>query len=795
MKLLEYMMKNRLFFEGAMGTLLQEQGLGAGELPELWNLSRGDAVESIHRRYLDAGCSLLKANTFGANRLKLAGCGHSVQEIVGSAVSHAKRAAADCPRPAFVGMDIGPTGKLLQPLGDLSFEQAYDIFAEMAAAGEQAGADYILIETMGDTYEVKAALLACKEQTNLPVFVTMVFDERGKLLTGGSIEAAVALLEGLGADAVGFNCGLGPVQMEQLLPTLLQTASVPVILNPNAGLPRSENGRTVFDIGPKEFARLMEPMLVQGVQLAGGCCGTTPEHLRELIARCKTIPVTPPEYKEQTLVTSYSHAVRLGGKPVMIGERINPTGKKRLKAALRENDMDYLLREAISEQQHGAHILDVNVGLPEIDEPAVMERAVREIQSVTDLPLQIDTSDPVAMERALRAYNGKAMINSVNGKEESMRAVFPLAKQYGGVVVGLTLDEAGIPDTAEGRVAIARKIIDTAAQYGISKKDIVIDALALTVSSSPDAALVTLETLRRVREELGVGTVLGVSNVSFGLPAREIVNTAFFTLAMQQGLSAGIINPSNLSMTNAYYAYCALCGYDEQCADYIARCADQPAQIAAAPSASGEMSLFDAIVSGLEERSYALAKEKLKTAAPLAVISENLIPALDVVGKRFEAGTLFLPQLLMSAQAAQSAFEAVKSEMGSAETTAEEQKIILATVKGDIHDIGKNIVKVLLQNYGFSVIDLGKDVDPQRIVDTAKAEHVRLVGLSALMTTTVVSMEETIRQLRAQCPDCKVMVGGAVLTQDYADMIGADHYSKDAMGSVHYAQQVFAQGE
>ncbi len=794
MDLMEYLKENRLFFDGAMGTLLQEQGLAAGELPELWNLSHGEVVESIHRRYLDAGCNLLKTNTFGANRFKLAGCGHSVPEIVSSAVSHAKRAVQSCLHPAFVGMDIGPTGKLLKPLGDLSFEDAYDVFAEMAQAGEHAGAEFILIETMGDTYEVKAALLAAKEATSLPVFVTMVFDERGKLLTGGSIEAAVALLEGLGADAVGFNCGLGPVQMKELLPALLQTASVPVILNPNAGLPRSENGQTVFDIGPEEFGALMEPLVRSGVQIAGGCCGTTPEHLRELITCCSDIPVSPPTFKEDTLITSYSHAVRLGEKPVMIGERINPTGKKRLKQALRENDMDYLLREAICEQQHGAHILDVNVGLPELDEPAVMERAVREIQSVTDLPLQIDTSDPVAMERALRTYNGKAMINSVNGKEESMRAVFPLAKKYGGVIVGLTLDEGGIPETADGRVAIAKKIVDTAAQYGIHKKDIVIDALALTISSSPDAALVTLETLSRVRKELGVGTVLGVSNVSFGLPAREIVNTAFFTLAMQAGLSAGIINPSNASMTNAYSAFCALSGYDEQCAEYIARCSGQ-AQSTPAPAVNQEMSLFDAIVNGLEERSFSLAKEQLKTAAPLDIISQNLIPALDVVGKRFEEGTLFLPQLLMSAQAAQAAFEAVKAAMGSAENQAPEDKIILATVKGDIHDIGKNIVKVLLQNYGFAVIDLGKDVGPQRIVDTAKAENIRLVGLSALMTTTVVSMEETIKLLREQCPGCKVMVGGAVLTQSYADMIGADHYSKDAMGSVHYAQQIFSKGE
>ena len=793
MGVLELLGKRIVFFDGAMGTILQQNGLGAGELPELWNLERPDLIEQIHRDYLAAGADIVKTNTFGGNAIKLRGCGHSVQEIVEAAVSHARHAVESCGRDAYVAMDIGPTGKLLRPLGDLSFEEAYEAFKEAAQCGEKAGADLILIETMSDTYEAKAALLAAKENTSLPVFVTMIFDEKGKLLTGGDIAAAVALLEGLGADAIGFNCGLGPEQMRTLFPQLLDCCSIPMIVNPNAGLPRSVDGRTVFDVGPEEFAAVMEELVREGAWLAGGCCGTTPAHIAAMIQRCKTIFPAPLQPKERTVISSYSKAVCFGKRPLLIGERINPTGKSRFKQALRENDMDYILREGIVQQQAGAHILDVNVGLPEIDETAMMCRAVTELQSVVDLPLQIDTSNAETMEQAMRLYNGKPLINSVNGKQESMRSIFPLVKKYGGVVIALTLDESGIPETPEGRLAVAKKIVETAATYGIPKRDIVVDALVMTISAGQEAAAVTLEALRLIENTLGVHTSLGVSNISFGLPQRDNVNAAFFTMALQSGLSAAIVNPNSAAMRKAYDAYCALSGVDQQCMDYIARYSEQPSE--SAPKASGmEMSLGQAIISGLKEGAHAAAEQELLTKEPLAVINESLIPALDRVGKDFETGKLFLPQLLMSADAAKAAFEVVRTKLDSMETSTasvKKDKIVLATVKGDIHDIGKNIVKVLLENYSYDVIDLGKDVPPEKVVEAVVQNEVKLVGLSALMTTTVVNMEETIRELHKNAPDCKVMVGGAVLTQEYADMIHADHYSKDAMDSVRYAHVIF----
>lgn len=794
MNLRELLGKQLLFFDGAMGTMLQQAGLPQGALPECWNHERPEVVLDIHRQYLAAGCHILKTNTFGANALKLRETSYSVEEIIRQGVSLAKQAVAKSGRDGcFVALDIGPSGKLLAPLGDLSFDAAYDLFAEMAAAGETAGADAVLIETMGDTYEVKAAVLAVKEQTSLPVIVTMIFDEHGKLLTGGDIPTVVALLEGLGVDALGVNCGLGPDQMGGLLEQLLACSSLPIAMNPNAGLPHSVDGRTVFDVEPADFAVAMQALAEKGAWLIGGCCGTTPAHLAAMIAACRN--VTPPSVKrnDYTVVSSYAKAVRLGERPVIIGERINPTGKSRFKQALRDGDIEYILREGITQQDNGAHILDVNVGLPEIDEVDCIRRVVRELQGVTNLPLQIDTSDPMAMEQALRLYNGKAMINSVNGKQESMEAVFPLVQKYGGVVVALALDEDGIPPTAEGRLRVAQKIVETAAAYGIDKKDIVVDALTLTVSAEPDAAAVTLESLRLIRERLGVYTVLGVSNVSFGLPQREIINAAFFTMALQNGLDAAIINPNTAAMMKSYDAYCALMGFDDQCAEYIAQYgAQQPTASPAAALLPTQMGLHEAIIRGLKERAFAAAEERVSLREPLAVINEELIPALDEVGKGFEKGTVFLPQLLMSAEAAKAAFAAVKAQLSRAGTApVSREPVILATVKGDIHDIGKNIVRVLLENYGYRVLDLGKDVDPHIIVDTAVAEDIRLVGLSALMTTTVSSMEETIRLLRAAKPDCKVVVGGAVLTPEYADMIDADYYAKDAMATVHYAQQLF----
>lgn len=781
--------RRMIFFDGGMGTLLQANGLGAGELPELWNLQKPELIESIHRRYLEAGADLIKTNTFGANRIKLRGSGHSVEEVVSAAVRLAKKAAEGT--EALVAMDIGPTGKLLKPIGDLEFEDAVSAFTEAAAVGEKAGADLILIETMGDTLECKAAVLAARENTSLPVFATMIVDETGRLLTGGDISAFVALLEGLGVDALGLNCGFGPDQMKRFLPQLLECSSIPVIVNPNAGLPRVVDGENVYDVTPDEFAADMKEMAEGGAWIVGGCCGTTPDYIRAVTRLCRGISPKPIEKKKLTVVSSYSRTVLFGERPVLIGERINPTGKKRLKQALRENDMDYLLREAVTQQNNGAQVLDVNVGLPELDETAVLGRAIREIQGVTDLPLQIDTSSVQAMKAAMRCYNGKPLVNSVNGKEESMRAVFPLVQKYGGVAIALTLDETGIPETAEGRFAVAEKILRTAGEYGLGKKDLVFDPLAMTISAGQQNAKVTLEALRLIRDRLGVHTSLGVSNISFGLPGRDHINAAFFVMAMQNGLGAAILNPGSAAMMDAYHAFCALSGADDRCLEYIGRYPKQEEPKPASP-ADGEAALRESILRGLKDSARSAASALLGQREPLEIINAEMIPALDRVGKDFEKGTLFLPQLLMSAEAAKSAFEVLREKMNESGQTEKKGKVILATVKGDIHDIGKNIVKVLLENYGFDVLDLGRDVAPEKIVETAVEQEVRLVGLSALMTTTVVNMEETIRRLHLAAPGCKVMVGGAVLTQEYADRIHADFYSPDAMGSVRYAQKIFS---
>lgn len=784
-----------IFFDGGLGSLLQERGLKPGELPETWNLTRPEVLYDIHRAYLDAGADIILANTFGANGFKY----DNLEEIVTAAVVNAKKAVADSGRKAYVALDIGPTGKLLKPMGTLDFEECVSIYADVVRYGAKAGADLILIETMSDTYELKAAVLAAKENSNLPVVATVVFDEHHKMLTGATPEVVVALLEGLRVDAIGMNCGLGPKQMKPIFETMARYASIPLVITPNAGLPRSENGKTVYDVGPEEFAEDMEEIINMGAWMAGGCCGTTPAHIKALTERCFGITPKPLTDKDYTIVTSYSTAVELGGRPVIIGERINPTGKSKFKQALRDNNMEYILEEGVKQADSGAHILDVNVGLPEIDEPAMMRRTVYELQSVLPLPLQIDTTDPVAMEQAMRIYNGKPMINSVNGKEEIMHQIFPLVQKYGGTVVGLALDEAGIPDTAEGRLAVAKKIYDTAAQYGIKPKDIVIDALTMTMSTDNNSANITLDTVREIKAH-GGRTVLGVSNISFGLPQREVINSGFFLMAMQAGLSAGIINPNARAMIQAYDTYCVLGGFDSQCMSYIEKYAvAEPTPVAqtvtsvkqAGKAVTGNLSLTDCIVKGLKEQAYKATKDELGTKDTMEIINGELVPALDIVGKGFEKGTVFLPQLLMSAEAAKAGFEAIKEYVSSQGTNQEKKAtIVIATVKGDIHDIGKNIVKVLLENYGYDVIDLGKDVPPETVVDKVIETHAPLVGLSALMTTTVVSMEETIKKLHESAPWCKIMVGGAVLTQEYADMIGADIYGKDAMQSVYYAEEL-----
>lgn len=800
--------KELLFFDGGMGTLLQEKGLAPGELPETWNISRPEVIKEIHKRYIEAGSDIVLTNTFGANALKFHAEGCSLEEIVKTAVNLAKKAAAEADtvssdrsgtagrkRTVYTALDIGPTGKLLKPMGDLDFETAYEAFREVMVWGEEAGADLIHIETMSDTYELKAAVLAAKENTSLPVFATAIFDERRKLLTGADVPSVIALLEGLRVDALGINCGMGPEQMLPVVEEYIKYSSIPVIVKPNAGLPKQRDGHTYYDVSPEEFAGYMGKIVSMGACVIGGCCGTTPDHIQAMTNFCRRLDIIPPSEKNDTIVSSYGQSVFLGKGSKIIGERINPTGKKKFKQALKDHDLEYILREGIAQQDNGAHILDVNVGLPDIDEISMMKETVQALQSVVNLPLQIDTVDAAAMEAALRIYNGKAMVNSVSGKQESMDKVFPLIRKYGGVVIGLTLDEAGIPGDAEGRVRIAERIISEAAKYGIKKKDIVIDALAMTISSEPDGAKVTLETLRRLRDDLNVNTVLGVSNISFGLPARPVVNAAFYTMAMMNGLSAGIINPSSEDMMKAWYAYHALMGLDANCESYIDHYSNvQTANVA--PSENGRktaVSLRESIEKGLKEDAALITAELSETQEPLGIINTELIPALNHVGDGFEAGTIFLPQLLMSAEAAKSAFAILKDKMDkSGEVQEKIGTIILATVKGDIHDIGKNIVKVLLENYSFDVIDLGKDVAPEQIVDMVLDKNVKLVGLSALMTTTVVSMEETIHMLREQAPQCKVMVGGAVLNQEYADMIGADFYGKDAMQSVRYAQELFA---
>lgn len=779
--------KRILFFDGGMGTLLQEQGLQAGELPETWNLKNPEPIIQIHKAYLAAGADIILANTFGANRFKY---GEDLEKIVTAGVANAKKAVAESGKKAYVALDIGSTGKLLKPMGTLDFEEAVGVFAEIIRVGEKAGADLILIETMSDTYELKAAVLAAKENSALPIMATVIFDESKKMLTGASPQVVVSLLEGLGVDALGINCGLGPKQMKEIVKELLKYASIPVIVNPNAGLPRSENGKTVFDVGAEEFAEDMEEIVTMGAWFAGGCCGTTPAHIQAMVEKCKEITPVPITPKNYTFVTSYSTAVELGGRPVIIGERINPTGKSKFKQALRDHNIDYILEEGVKQEDSGAHILDVNVGLPEIDEAAMMETIVYELQSIMPIPLQIDTTNMEAMERALRIYNGKPMINSVNGKAEIMEQVFPLVKKYGGVVVGLALDEDGIPDTTEGRLAIAEKIYQTGEKYGISRKDIVIDALVMTMSTNNESAKITLDTVKEITAR-GGKTVLGVSNISFGLPQRELINAAFFTMAMNNGLSAGIINPNAKAMRQAYDTFCVLGGYDAQCMNYIENYAVTDAPNVAAKPAAAKLNLTDSIIKGLKDQAYRATEEELKTKEPMEIINGELVPALDVVGQGFEKGTMFLPQLLMSAEAAKAGFEAIRQYVQShGEAQEKKATIVIATVKGDIHDIGKNIVKVLLENYGYEVIDLGKDVPPEKIVETVVDKHAPLVGLSALMTTTVVNMEESIKELHKEAPWCKIMVGGAVLTQEYADMIGADFYGKDAMQSVYYAERL-----
>lgn len=788
MNIRDFIKNNIVYLDGGMGTLLQKSGLQPGELPEHWNISHPEVIREIHKNYYDSGSNVVNTNTFGANTLKFSI--DELDEIICHAVKNADEArkASSGEQEKFIALDVGPTGKLLKPLGDLDFEDAVKIFAETIRLGVKYGVDLITIETMNDSYETKAAVLAAKENSDLPIIVTNAYGENGRLMTGANPAVMAAMLEGMGVDAIGANCSLGPKQLMDVMDELLKYCSVPVAFKPNAGLPKSDGKVTYYDVDADEFAQDIKLSVENGVRIVGGCCGTTPEYIKKVCELTRGMKPKEIEKKTYSVCTSYNKAVFFGEKPILIGERINPTGKKRFKQALLENDIGYILQEAVNQQAKGVHVLDVNVGLPGIDEAQMLTTSVCELQCVTDLPLQIDSSDPVAMESALRRYNGKAMINSVNGKEENMNAIFPLVKKYGGFVVALTLDEKGIPSTVEGRMKIARKILLTAALYGINKKDIIFDPLAMTVSADKMSAVTTLETVKKITEQLGCNTSLGVSNVSFGLPSRELVNAAFFTTAMENGLSAAIMNPYSARMMEAYYSFNVVKGLDDNCMDFINFASQQEVQ----PTVKHESSLTlkEAIEKGLKEKSSEITTAMLRENAPLDIVNSHVIPALDDVGKRFEEKKLFLPQLLMSAEAAKASFEVIKAAMAADGNSVKKGNIVIATVHGDIHDIGKNIVKLLLENYGYNVIDLGKNVPPETVLNAVIENNAPLVGLSALMTTTVPAMEETVKLVKEKAPWCKTVVGGAVLTQDYADKIGADKYAADAMESVRYAETV-----
>lgn len=802
MKLLDYMKDNIVYLDGGMGTLIQEAGLPAGEYPENWNITHPEVIEEIHRSYFDAGSNIVNTNTFGANSLKFSN--EKLKEIIKSAIENASRArkSSKGSQEKYIALDIGPCGKLLKPYGDLAFEDAVELFAEIVRAGDSTEVDLIFIETMSDSYETKAALLAAKENSNLPVFVSNAYGEDGKLMTGANPAAMVALIEGMGADAVGANCSLEPKQLRGVVDELLKNASIPVLLKPNAGLPKEVDGKAIYETSSDEFASDLKDAVSKGVRLIGGCCGTNPEYISKITSLTSAMKPLPIEPKNITCASSYTHAVKFDSSPILIGERINPTGKKRFKQALLDEDINYILQEGVNQQELGVHILDVNVGLPEIDEADMLKKAVFELQSVINLPLQIDTADTTAMEAALRLYNGKAMINSVSGKESSMDAIFPLVKKYGGLVVALTLDDNGIPKTAEGRIEIAKKIIDRASEYGIDKKDIIFDTLAMTISADSKAAAETLKALDFIKNELGCHTSLGVSNISFGLPKRDFINSTFFACALEKGLSAAIMNPYSSEMMKTYYAFNALHNNDENCSEYInfaetVKIYDAspavPEQKSTESSSNADCSsllteLQQAITKGLKEKAGELTENILSAdnaPDPLSIIQEEIIPALDIVGKGFEKKTIYLPQLLMSAEAAKASFEHIKLHMSN-EIAVNKSVVVIATVHGDIHDIGKNIVKLLLENYGFKVVDLGKDVAPETITAAVIEYHAPAVGLSALMTTTVPSMEKTIQLLKEKAPWCRVVVGGAVLNQEYSDKIGADKYAKDAMDTVRY---------
>ena len=780
------LLKNEyIILDGAMGTMLQQSGLKLGEIPEALNIENPEAVMDIHRKYIDAGTEIICSNTFGANSYKLKNCSYTTDEVIRAGIANAKKAANG---KALVALDIGPIGQLIEPAGAMSFDEAYEYFKEEVLAGEDA--DVIFFETFTDLLELKAGVLAAKENSDKPIVASMTFEQNGRTFAGVSVASAALTLEGLGVDALGVNCSLGPDELMPIIKEFTNWTQLPIFVKPNAGLP-DPNSNT-YNVSAEDFAECMDKIIDFGtVKLVGGCCGTTPDYIRALKKVTENREYKKAEIRKDTAVCSGTTVVEIS-EPRIIGERINPTGKKLFKDALKNNDIDYILSQAISQVNAGASILDVNVGLPEIDEKEMMTRVIKAIQSVVDVPLQIDTTKPDVLEAALRVYNGKPIVNSVNGEEKSLSAILPLVKKYGASVVGLTLDEDGIPKTAEGRFKIAKKIVDRAREYGINPKDVYIDCLTLTVSAEQEGCRETLNALRRVKNELGCKTCLGVSNISFGLPNRPLVNHIFLTMALENGLDLPIINPNDEDMTGAVRAFKVLSCIDKNSVDYIA--AYNEAKPEKPVITSSRVTLGEAIKSGLQTEAAQITKDMLTKTDAMSIVNGELIPALDKVGADFEANKIFLPQLIQSANVAQACFDVIKLHLTqNNETPVSKGKIILATVKGDIHDIGKNIVKVLLDNYGYTVVDLGRDVAPELIVKTALEQDISVIGLSALMTTTLGSMEQTIKLVRStpELKDSKFLVGGAVLTREYAEAIGADYYCKDAKESVDAAKQIF----
>ncbi len=787
MNIREFIGNKILIFDGAMGTMLQSMGLKAGQIPELLNIEDKDKIVNIHKKYIEAGANIITTNTFGANELKLRDTDYTPEEIIESAVENAKTAAQG--KEIFIALDIGPIGELLEPMGTLAIEEAYEISKKQIIQGVKCGVDLILIETMTDLYEAKAAVLAAKENSDLPVFCTMSFQQDRRTFTGCTALSMVMTLQGLGVDVLGVNCSLGPIELQPIVDEILKYASIPVMVQPNAGLPQVVNGETVYKITPEEFGKIAKTMMGKGVSIFGGCCGTDDNFIREVVKAVENIKLNKLNNKPICGVCTPSKAVIIDGVKV-IGERINPTGKKLFKEALRNKDMDYIFKEAISQVEAGADILDVNVGLPEINEEEVLSEVVKNLQSIIDIPLQLDSNNAKAIERALRAYNGTAIVNSVNGDDKSLDTILPLVKKYGALVVGLTLDESGIPSKAEDRYKVAMKIVNRALKYGIHKENIIIDCLTLTASAQQEDLMETLKALTMVKEKLKVKTTLGVSNVSFGLPNRELLNRTFLTMALGSGLDLPIINPLDKAMMDAINGFKVLNNEDRDAKEYIKVYGNKEESIKL--NKNEHIDLKEAVIKGLKKEAANMTRKLLKEKSGMEIMDEYLIPALDIVGEKYEKGIIFLPQLMQSAETVKTAFEIIKENMAlENKKVMNKGKILIATVKGDIHDIGKNIVKTLLQNYGYSVIDLGKDVPKEKIVEEVKRNNIKLVGLSALMTTTVKSMEETIKALRENNLNCKVMVGGAVLNEDYAAMIKADFYAKDAKESVEIAKKVF----